>query len=95
MIMTSVLTFKVFPIHYNQSATCIASYPLTTGGSKQSSATTQPLDVQCEMLIVCFKVPVCNIYGMFSLISDFYIGIGIFILVNTECTAREYIYKTV
>ncbi|XP_075907666.1 sialic acid-binding Ig-like lectin 12 [Nelusetta ayraudi] len=46
MIMTSLLTFKALAEHHNQRVTCNASYPLTTGGSKRSSATTQQLDVQ-------------------------------------------------
>lgn len=58
MIMTSLLTFKVLAKHHNQRVTCNVSYPLTTGGSKQSSKTTQPLNVQCETLTVCPKVPV-------------------------------------
>lgn len=51
--MTSLLTFDASAEHHNQRVTCIASYPLTTGGSKQSRVTTQPLDVQCETRNVC------------------------------------------
>lgn len=53
MTETSLLTFDASAEHHNQRVTCVASYPLTTGGSKQSKATTKPLDVQCETLNLC------------------------------------------
>ncbi|XP_029298431.1 myelin-associated glycoprotein [Cottoperca gobio] len=43
--MISTLTFIASADHHNRSISCSVSYPLTTGGSSRSSATTQRLNV--------------------------------------------------
>lgn len=53
MTMKSTLAFKAQAKYHNQRVTCVASYPLTTGGIKQSRATTQRMNISCETLRVC------------------------------------------
>lgn len=53
MTMTSTLSFKALAKYHDQGITCVASYPLTTGGIKQSRAAIQRMDILCETLRVC------------------------------------------
>lgn len=45
MTMTSTLSFKAVAKYHDQGITCVASYPLTTGGIKQSRAAIQRMDI--------------------------------------------------
>ncbi|XP_074543355.1 myelin-associated glycoprotein-like [Halichoeres trimaculatus] len=45
VVMASTVTFFASALHHNRSVACCVSYPLTKGGSTNSSATTQRLNV--------------------------------------------------
>ncbi|KAG7233858.1 hypothetical protein INR49_006490 [Caranx melampygus] len=47
MTMTSTLTFVASADHHNQNVVCSVSYPLSAGGSTESSAASQQLNVLC------------------------------------------------